>query len=535
MWLVKYPMISNTFDAIDGLSGSLWPLHVKPLDDELLSSWIIRLAHAHGFKVETLCSILFGPHSTIWNRDIDKLAPEEVGSSLQKAMGISESEFEKLALRSYKGTLFEKLNANGKSRWIVPIGVYHRKRKRNGLMLCPQCLLEDDVPYYRRAWRLAFVTECTRHKIQLIDCCPNCDAPIIPHRADMGAKNLYPAADLRVHCWQCGIDYRHYSNEQASDHNLLDFQELLETTLELGYLSWDNNPSMYSVIFFDGLREMLSGVLSKESLKRIKYGPLSNKINGELLFEDYPLYLRREVLSMVAEFTRSWPESFKKIIHSCELRYSDLQGNTKNRRYWYERVIRKESFNRQIALTNNERQSIIRYVESIKGYVDPKTVKEITGRNVSEIVINKSKKRVSDDLYEDLLVSLDHEIASTLDKSIRRCLIRDKIMFACGRQLSLSLHDLSCLTINSFNKLVPESGVLDFTSVANTPERIKAWINWYCQYYRYKLQPASGCRYIFTSEQTGTNLKRSIIGIRFNRAVSSAGLERHIKNYSYWH
>ena len=33
-----------------GLSGSLWPMHPRPLPDELLSSWMVRIARAHGSK-----------------------------------------------------------------------------------------------------------------------------------------------------------------------------------------------------------------------------------------------------------------------------------------------------------------------------------------------------------------------------------------------------------------------------------------------------------------------------------------------------
>jgi hypothetical protein len=32
------------------LSGTLWPIHLKPLDDELLSSWTIRLSRAYDIK-----------------------------------------------------------------------------------------------------------------------------------------------------------------------------------------------------------------------------------------------------------------------------------------------------------------------------------------------------------------------------------------------------------------------------------------------------------------------------------------------------
>jgi hypothetical protein len=30
------------------LTGKVWPVHLKPQEDELLSSWLTRLALAHG-------------------------------------------------------------------------------------------------------------------------------------------------------------------------------------------------------------------------------------------------------------------------------------------------------------------------------------------------------------------------------------------------------------------------------------------------------------------------------------------------------
>jgi len=55
--------------------NGLWPIHLQPQKGELLSSWIVRLAHANGYKVETFCTLVFGYRSTIWNRDIDVLSP----------------------------------------------------------------------------------------------------------------------------------------------------------------------------------------------------------------------------------------------------------------------------------------------------------------------------------------------------------------------------------------------------------------------------------------------------------------------------
>lgn len=43
-----------------GLTESLWPIRYKPYRDELLTSWLIRLAWGHGLKVQTFCNLVFG-------------------------------------------------------------------------------------------------------------------------------------------------------------------------------------------------------------------------------------------------------------------------------------------------------------------------------------------------------------------------------------------------------------------------------------------------------------------------------------------
>src|SRR5919108_4163031 len=54
-----------------GLSGRLWPIHLKPYDDELLSSWLVRLSRAYGVDPKRFCASGWC-QPAFWNRDIDK-------------------------------------------------------------------------------------------------------------------------------------------------------------------------------------------------------------------------------------------------------------------------------------------------------------------------------------------------------------------------------------------------------------------------------------------------------------------------------
>jgi len=54
--------------------------------------------------------------------------------------------------------------------------------------------------------------------------------------------------------------------------------------------------------------------------------------------------------------------------------------------------------------------------------------KELSGRDIDVHVPDRMPHPVSDDAYEDLLTSIDHQVAGTQDKIERACLIRDKVM-----------------------------------------------------------------------------------------------------------
>ena len=200
--------MSRKFSVIHGLFGSLWPIHLKPLPDELLSSWLIRLAHAHGYKVETLCRILLGPRANMWNRDVDRSSQTKLMQSVMSATSASEQQFFQATLSSYEGTLSERYESGGTARWLISLAIFHRTRRRPGLMYCRLCLASDGEPYFRKKWRLSCITVCTQHGVNLEDTCPHCQATLMPHRADVGFHSFVPTDRLLVRCYRCERDLR---------------------------------------------------------------------------------------------------------------------------------------------------------------------------------------------------------------------------------------------------------------------------------------------------------------------------------------
>jgi hypothetical protein len=196
--------------------GKLLPMHPKPLEDELLSSWWFRLARANFEKLHTFTGFI-APKVAVWNRDIDRSATLEMLEVLATKTGTPLERVKGTTLGNYEGKLFQEFGANGSWRWIMPVGVYHRTRRNYGLQYCPLCLREDPIPYFRRIWRLSFVTVCPRHWLPLHDRCPKCNAPVVFHRRDFNMpRDVLPDHSITL-CQNCEMDLRDVKCELRDD------------------------------------------------------------------------------------------------------------------------------------------------------------------------------------------------------------------------------------------------------------------------------------------------------------------------------
>lgn len=523
---------------IIGLSGNLWPVHLKPLPDELLSSWLVRLAHGHGLKLQTFSSMVFGRDKSIWNRDIDKLAPDWLIDRIAECSGASKQAVLDTTLKSYEGSLYEHHQPNGNTRWLLPLGVYHRIRRGHGLQYCPRCLEEDAAPYFRKRWRLGFSVMCTKHDCYLQDACPQCLSPLAPHRADMRGRQYFPRMGLNAHCWKCGFDLRLAQVTEVKDGASARLQLQLEFVLKHGYADWAGNPAMPSLVFFEGLRALIAGITSRQTQEHLVR---SAKLMGIDLsgwprtgLEMASLPQRLELIRLLVIVLEDWPSNFISLVHECKLRYADLKGDSEQRPFWYEDVIRCEAGGGYAPISHEEVDAIAGVVEAKYGYFSADVARALSGRDISMHIPERLPQPVSDEVYEDLLTSIDHQIAGALDKTERACLIRDKVMFAVGRQLGLSEGELAELTLDRLRALVPDEVGLDFSDVARTPEQARAWVEWYWNKLRSQLRPNTDIDCVFTSPRTRHGFKHSAVGVRFQRVVDAAILQRSIANYRSW-
>ncbi|MCW2286844.1 hypothetical protein M2323_004653 [Rhodoblastus acidophilus] len=150
-----------------------WPAPVQPQTDELLSSWLNRLALAHGLPPRAFGSAL-GLGGRAWSGRLDLAPPAALLDLLARRTGLAAEAIAALSFRDFAARemllpLRTRVSPRSKDRW-----------RATWLQACPRCLAEDQYPYFRRAWRLATTIFCMRHVRRLIDRCPACGQALVP-------------------------------------------------------------------------------------------------------------------------------------------------------------------------------------------------------------------------------------------------------------------------------------------------------------------------------------------------------------------
>lgn len=327
----------------------LWPAHPKPQPDELLSSWLMRLSRAHGLKLQTFGAVVW-PGKAIWNRDIDRSADDEVLNVLSSRTATSAQRVRETTLAAYESRLFERFNPNGYTRWILPLGLYHRLHRSYGLQACPLCLRDDEDPYYRRAWRLACTTVCVRHDVPLIDRCPACRAPLNFHRVELGDRSCRFTPSLTL-CHACRFDLMDAEVAPIDDWSSgceAMVQHRLSRYLREGWVHVPGDGVVYGALYFGVLRQVARLLSSGRSAERLRsavcehYGlsPFDLSADGPgRQVEDLGVNARRKLVTTAFLLLECWPETFVSICERLRLWASSVLRDYVDPPYWFARVV----------------------------------------------------------------------------------------------------------------------------------------------------------------------------------------------------
>jgi hypothetical protein len=339
----------------------------KPLADELFSSWIVRLAWANGQKLHPFTHKILGLTSRIWNKDPDRGVPADQIELIATVTGISTEVIQETTLSSYAKVV---LDGNGR-QWILPIGHRARYWMRPGLQICPVCLASDAVPYFRKRWRLAFVTCCVEHRVVLIDRCKQCNQPISPHTGDYKSKILRDEFSW-VLCYHCGADFRQINTFPATNGAINTAKYLINGLVDQWIQIGER--SVHSRLGFDGLHVLCRMLCSNTRSRRFAIcvsdgmGELSfpsEFMTRKQSFEELEVTERHRIITMLNWLLAEWPTRFLWAGRRARLSKAYIRGADSDLPYWLSIEVEWELDGGYYVPNEDERQALLVYLERL--------------------------------------------------------------------------------------------------------------------------------------------------------------------------
>lgn len=324
-------------------ASPLWLYHPRPLPDELLSSWLVRIAHGHSMKLQTFCRVSLGKGQEVWVRDIDRHAMDWLVVAMSKHTGVSASDVKRTSLLDYQGRLYRDYRWSGSQYWILPLRMVNTSFQHHGLQFCAKCLAEDKDAYFRKRWRIALYTMCTKHQCMLYDRCPACGAPVSFHRREMGKFSVVDAGPFFL-CHACQFDLRDSPARQPLIYDKSAFQEWL---LILQMLEGDIEiDARHDIGYFEVLHQLCKILLTQSSHVRLQKYVSGKMCAPEIIlnakhktFEHYALDERHAVIQIAMWLMADPGARIVEAWRNKAVRYNVLKKDLRESPAWYREIV----------------------------------------------------------------------------------------------------------------------------------------------------------------------------------------------------
>lgn len=315
-------------------------LHPHPQDDELLSSWLVRVALEHVTAPATFTNLYLPEwRNALWANDVDLQAGGELLEALRRKCGFPMEELYGMTLKAYEGYLFERAyTKTGGTQFVMPLRMRGRQSTSYGLRYCPKCLREDKLPYFRRSWRLSFSTACLRHGCFLRDRCPACQAPLTIYRK--------PSLSDFPNCDKCGFRLKDAEVESITrDSYGLKAIKRMYAILGCGFIMLGEVP-VYSFLFFIILHQLWkaahfwdkTGGFLRHEVMRGRVDDLTWELKPTVL-EQIRLKEQYLFFSGLMHLFEDYPDSLVDYCHRNRLGKTELTRDLRTIPYWYSKIV----------------------------------------------------------------------------------------------------------------------------------------------------------------------------------------------------
>lgn len=312
--------------------SSLFLLRPASQKGESLSSWRQRVGWANGYRLFALQS------GTLRRSDPDLGLHESEFEWISATHGGGIAQARDMTFRSLSGVVASSVESRRHAQWWLPAR-YGRSDALVGAMFCPACLAQDEVPYFRLAWRLGFNVVCPRHGVEYFDHCRECGCRPWPAGCS-GVQQISEAFSSMDKCWRCGA--RLSRQLAAPSEKLLEFDRWLSS----GHATLSGH-TVPALEMFTGLRAMCQLFLrtrTREMLLSTGYWPdLERALQGQSdvpnVVERLCVEVRHTLLRAALGMLQNWPTNFLRAVNQAGITRAHFNGCEQLNPSWLQSVI----------------------------------------------------------------------------------------------------------------------------------------------------------------------------------------------------
>ncbi len=340
----------------------------------------MRNARANAMRGQELVSLIRGRSKQLFWQDLDVIECDADLLGIERLLHRSRAELCSISLGSDLDRL--TLGADGKNRpfrWLLPRSAKVGRPAARWIQFCPHCLREDLTPYFRRHWRLAFCTVCTRHRCALRDSCAACGGIFSFHLIDRNKPALEADLALSV-CPTCGHDARHDCGtrvEQEASPRLCAFQAGLEAGWRAGFVDTSKgglSDWLYAGQLFDVFHRLIAQLNLSRRLRdwfATEVMRLTKRDVGPWQqfgrpYVRWSLETRLITFEWIAYIFSAWPTRFIAGARRHNASYKDVCGERERLPYWFERAIDKSIRRSWYVPTAEEKANAILFLQGCK-------------------------------------------------------------------------------------------------------------------------------------------------------------------------
>lgn len=391
----------------EGLQGYKLPAKTRPLPDELLFSWIARLALSNASEPMTFSQITL-PGQNIWSNSVNGGRQFYSAKILSQLVDLPEKNILYLIThyRLSKSYIFEEQNYG---RYILlKSNIVGNNPRNNWLQFCPICFKEDDIPYYRTYWRLSILTVCHKHHCRLLNCCPECNSPINLSKLSEQYREISS-------CYNCNCNFKLAPTEiLPSNDPIFHLANMIMDGFNSGWVKINSQTIIMFPLFCSGLWILLKPFFNNKYVVQYTnyftnlshhndYNTREKKLLSK--FNGLTIEHRHNLLAAVSKLLETWPKNFIQFARTTKLPQVAFAVHSNSPPYWLIKQLKKHTNKQPYRVNNTEFESGALYLLN-HNY-------SITFGNVAEALgLNRSVHRTI--IREKIITQLSKQQTNTI-------------------------------------------------------------------------------------------------------------------------